>query len=304
MSDKHEAKVNENDKASTIHISDKGPTRSFFMENSVVCSIIALAILAVACRYVVPPVYHLFCRIAYAYYSNLDIIKGTTIIVALAALMIAWNNYRRGNTAIVKLVEFTYSATDSIGINNSQLFVKLDVRIKNLGIPLKRPHVSLHGHTRYGWLSLPLMKIEDDQPADTNGSLDKGMVAAFALRSFEMKPAQIGILSSLSDPEAFGISLGVFSNGFLVKRFRLQSPATIERLKRKWNSLAGRLSRRFAYSRKRWGRTFVQMPTILPSISDPHHVMDEFVTSLKDDRLNGRSPAKRNGPPSPLFRTP
>ncbi len=254
---------------------------SFIAQNKGGLILVTIAILALFVWYVVPMLYHLAYHLAQFNYS---------FPVALMALFIAWNNYRRGNEAIIRLKKFSYCLNASINVNNMKDFAQLDVHIQNLGIPLKRPHICLHAFALGGTISIPLKKLEGDFPADDGGSLEKGMIAHYCLRSFELKPEELSMLSLLADPETCSIAMGVYASGFLAKRFRLESSPIVAKFKHHWNVVGHRLSMKFSRTEKRWERHFIRIRTILPPLKEPDDVLRRFVALLKTVEENKAQP--------------
>jgi len=231
-------------------------------------------------------------------YSN-DSSKVGTLIISLVALHLTMSNYRRGNYAIVKLVEVTESGTSRrLGVNRNQMYAVLDVRIKVLGIPLRNPAIVLQGYTRIGRLSVPLKQFEDDKPVASDGTLEKGMIASYGLRSFDMNAGERQMFSELVDPEAEYVAISIFSNGYFVKRFLLQRKPFLRKAIRRWNDWAAGAN--FRYMSKhhiKFGRPVIQTRDVIPQFADRMYPLERFANALKQERNNPPSTMFPSGPP-------
>ena len=235
-------------------------------------------LLALFAHYIAPPLY----RAAAGYYASTDTTKTSALLVALAALVIAWNNYRRGNTAIVKLVRIRECGNAVRGVNNDQMFHTFEVSVKNLGIPLKHPAVLLQGYTQLGSLSIPLNPLRGDTPVQPGGALEKGMLAMFAIRSFELSQGQRQMIAALADPEAERVAIAVYSHGYLIKRFPLRSLEAARMLKRGWNRIAFPInSKLFWRTRRKWGRPILHSREILPTLRDHLSTLQRFASQMR-----------------------
>ena len=255
--------------------------------------ILATAALALAIHFLWPVV----VGVAQTYFS--DATKAIPLIVSSAALYVAWNNYRRGNSAIVKLSAVTTQYRTELSVNRSQPYSTFEVLIKVLGIPLHNPLVVIHARTSFGRLNIPLSQLVDGKPApSTGGSLEKGMVACYGLRSFDMDHGQRQMLCQTADPDTVDVEIAVYSNGYFVKRFRLQWRPPLNRWVRKWNGLAYHINFHYlSRTRKKWGRPMLFHREYIPRFKDPMLSLEQFVSFLKHEAMGAQVPPTPWGPP-------
>jgi hypothetical protein len=224
---------------------------------------------------------HLIAFIGYAgrrFYDTVNIVTGSALVLALCALLVAYTNFRRGNTAIMKLVELTASSGESDRINNGERYFKLEVRFKNLGIPLRNPSVSVNGNAG-GWLNLQLARYRGDErvESDHDTALEKGMVATYALFSFTMDDTSKRMISSLIEPDARDLCISVYSDGFLVRRFFLKDLPWLKWLRGRWNRLSFLVNTEFERVIMYQGRSLHHTPTILPTLRNYRWQFENFV---------------------------
>jgi hypothetical protein len=225
--------------------------------------------------------------------AEVDIVKGSALVVACAALVVAWNNFRRGNTAIVKLVSVSNSGGQRLDVNKREFYSQFEIKIKNLGIPLRNPSVALLGFTQLGSLSIPLQRLKEDQPVSNEGTLEKGMVARYAIRSFEMDSTDRSMVYELVDPDAVDISVSVYSEGYRVKEFCFPSKGVRLWLMCKWNRMAWAINEWFAYDIEKWGRKFTHRPDYIPTFAEPFRRLKRFVEGLSEaEKPNIKVPTK------------
>jgi len=193
-----------------------------------------------------------------------------SLIIAISALIIAWNNFRRGNTPVVKLIDI-----QTIGTNSAKTGGKIDLEfsvfIKNLGIPLHTAQVGLNAMTKAGTMSIPFEQFDISGNVLPFGTLEKGMVGIFSLKESRLKPEQKQMVQILTH-EATDISIGVFSSSFRVKRFRI--PDKFPNFKKTWNAIARKLNDQFTTAKSRWGKTFTRT-------RKPFHTFPDFEFQLQ-----------------------
>jgi hypothetical protein len=157
----------------------------------------------------------------------------------------------------------------------------LKIKVKNLGIPLRNPSLVLHGFTRLGWLSMPLQRLKEDQAVSNEGTLEKGMIVRYAIRSRETGVTERSMVSELIDPQAVEVSICVYSESYRVKEFRFPSSGMQMWLKRKWNSMAWTVNGWFTCEIERWGKKYTHRPTYIPSFTDSFTRLKWFVDGLR-----------------------
>lgn len=253
--------------------------------------LVAFAALAFAVRYLWP----IARRAAAAYYAATDVTKTSALFVALVALYVAWSNYRRGNSAIVRIVDVKESGSVEVGVNDNQFYSTFEVFIKVLGIPLRNPAVLLEGRIQFGHLSFPLAQFQNRKPVTSGGTLEKGMVAFYGVRSFDLDLGKRQMVTALADPKAEQVAICIYSNGYLVKRFPLQRRLPVSPAVRRWNGWAAHVNLHyFSLKRIKWGRPVVQMRDVIPKITDWMFPLERFARVVSDE-AGGQAPAKSVG---------
>lgn len=193
-----------------------------------------------------------------------------SLIIAVSALIIAWNNFRRGNTPVVKLIDIR-----TIGMNSARTGGKIDhefsIYVKNLGIPLHDAQVGLNAMSKFGTLSIPFEEFDVNGSLLPSGTFEKGMVGVFSLKESRLQPQQKEMLQALTN-EAADISIGVFSRGFRVKRFPISLRTS--KVRKRWNAIARKLNEQFTTTKNRWGKTFAHT-------REPFHILSDFEFQLE-----------------------
>lgn len=235
--------------------------------------------------------------VVHAYFS--DATKAVPLIVSLVALYVAWSNYRRGNSAMVRLLEVRTEHHSELGVNQNQMFARFEVWVKVLGIPLRNPHAVIHARTEFGTLPVPLSQFLDGKPVPrTGGALEKGMVAFYGLRSFDLNHGQRQMAIQTAAPEAEDVEIAIYSNGFFVKRFRLQWKPPLRTWIRKWNNWAAHANFKYlSRTRKKWGRPFFFDRQWIPRFKDSMFALEQFASSLKEEATGPPAPSKPWPPP-------
>jgi hypothetical protein len=228
---------------------------------------------------------------AISFYGSMDVVKVSALVVAIAALIVAWNNFRRGNTAVVKLVSVHFNEIHSVNVNQGQRYSQLLVEMKNIGIPLRRAQVGLIGFTKIGNVSIAFKQLQLDREVADPGDLERGMMAQFGLRSFEMNPGEKCMISSFNE-DALRVRIGVYSNGYLVRSFRLQQ--RFQLIRRYWNKIALAANQRCTTVKERWGRKFVHTPTILPMFPDFNVDLQLFIRSVPPPEMPSGFPVSQS----------
>jgi hypothetical protein len=165
------------------------------------------------------------------------------MVTALVAIYVACREVSRNNTVILNIRECSNVGTTNMGENNNRPFHQLSLLMRNVGIPLHSPEITLTftGRDGFGRMQVRLQK-RSDRTGD-HDELSRGMVAEFGFKSYELDQAARRMLMGLEDPAAQNACLLVFSQGYWAKQFRVGG--TRDRLASKWNSLAFRLNRLF-----------------------------------------------------------
>ncbi|MCX5658848.1 MAG: hypothetical protein NTW19_03900 [Planctomycetota bacterium] len=182
------------------------------------------------------------------------------VTLALCGVLIAWNNFRRAHSIVIRLLEVNSSTVEQVGANNQDRFNQLVVRLMNVGMPLSSATIHVRGLTPEGWLSVQLHPIRNGSilaNAD-EFTLEKGMVAEFRLRSFEIDEwakATVGQLRSASS-----LCVTVSSNGHQADEFAIGRCAW----RMRWNRIAFRLNWEFRKRLRKWGWNRIRDCDVLP----------------------------------------
>jgi len=204
-----------------------------------------------------------------------------TLIIALLALWVAYADYRRNNLAIIRVRDCACSYAQSVDENARQTFCHFQMIIQNLGIPLHNIHMSLSfsGKDGAGRLSLPLKASE--RVVAREGQFAKGMITAFAVKSYQLDKFEVTFLAALEDARKQAASLCLYSDGFLVWEYRLDSVWLP--VKCFWNRLAGKVN----YLAKRQkgtnaqGAPIMQFYTLLPTFMLPSQSVMQLTKYLR-----------------------
>jgi hypothetical protein len=162
-------------------------------------------------------------------------------IVALAALFIAIREVRRNSSVVVRLGGCksiaTYGQTP-LGLKETN---RLDLVIRNEGITLHDPNMSLTflDEKGYGRITIPIMRR--DEITGGQREFSRGMIATFSLVSDEIEPAWRDVILGLKDCRKSQATLCLYSQTFLVKTIRLGTRK--DDLIRIWNGWAHRINR-------------------------------------------------------------
>ena len=158
-----------------------------------------------------------------------------------------------------------------------------EVEIKNLGIPLKNVQVALRGFYQ-GTITLLLEQLLFDEVVPPGGSLEKGMMAKFALRQIDFDKTRLACLAAFNQPETSNIDICVASNGSVVKFFRLDR--RWESIRQKWNDFASRLNQKLSTVKYQKGKPYIKTNDWVPVFSDRHFQLKlfiQYVTTPLDD---------------------
>ena len=189
------------------------------------------------------------------------------------------------------------SGHSRLGVNNNQFYSTFEVLIKVLGIPLRKPLIVIKGRGSFGEMSCPLMQFEDDQPAASTGTLEKGMIAAYGLRSIDLNPGQRQMVAAIVEPETEQVAICVYSNGYFVKRFLLQRKPLVGRAVRRWNNWAATFNFRYmSLTRIKWGKPVLFTRNIVPLFSDRMFPLEQFASALKEESQRQPNPIAPSRP--------
>lgn len=173
-------------------------------------------------------------------------------LLALSALLVAALAYRSSCRIWLQLLEVRGHSETNVEVRNGELFHQFDVAIRNLGITLHDVKVYLWFRDIDGgsW-QIELKRVEfgrRHKEVSNDTAFQQGMVAAFALSSFDPTLTRhgghgISMLRQLDDPKKRDAQLRVYSQEYLVYKFRLWH--RFYGLKTTWNRFAYRVNSMF-----------------------------------------------------------
>jgi hypothetical protein len=124
------------------------------------------------------------------------------MVLALVAIYVAVREVRRNNTVMLSILECSHTGRMSVDENNGRHFDHLWFLIRNGGIPIHSPAVTLNfrGRDGFGRLNVQLHKKSDRTGG--HDELSRGMIAEFGFKSYELDTTAAGMLMELQDPAA------------------------------------------------------------------------------------------------------
>lgn len=149
--------------------------------------------------------------------------------------------------------------------------------IRNLGISLHDPAMQLvfHSHGGPGHAYLPL-KRRDEQTGQ-HSEFARGMIARFALKSYEMDAGSRQMLDDLKDLKKQDATLVIYSQGYVAHEIRL---GTFWRKKVwRWNNFAWSINRRFNRQTDRG----LKIGNIVPKLDDLHINIRMFIQHMRPE---------------------
>lgn len=201
-------------------------------------------------------------------------------LAALVAVWFAWHESRRSNRVLLRVEAVDCSHTQSIDENRGQLFSQLRIRIRNLGLSLHTPKVSLSFRplNEHGRFQIPLAHRHD-----RTGNVDefaRGMVADFGCKSYECDKHTADFFDLLKEPTRQDAFLCVYSQGYLAKEYRIGGVR--DRIISKWNRFAFWFNGLFTrITKTEDGKEVIRMRTVLPSLVTFESKIMEFVQALQ-----------------------
>lgn len=147
------------------------------------------------------------------------------MVIAAAALCVAWLTLRRTTQHVVRVVRCQSHYEKSIEHPNG--FDEFEVYFKNIGLRIPEMAVALGFHDRngLGWCSCGLraVNVVTNQSSGTASNIETGMVVKFGWRTYEMDEGHRALLDVLDDIRKQNAVLSVYNAGYLVKTIRLWS---------------------------------------------------------------------------------
>ena len=173
----------------------------------------------------------------------------------------------------------------SVSENNERIFHIFNVRIRNFGVMLHDVRTSLNftGPSGTGSISLPL---KNDQSIGGHNEFARCMVAAFYLKSYEMRSDEIQTLGLLRDTTIQDACLCIYSQGLLAASFRIGG--RIDTIKHQWNRAAHRINRMFESYRPAvpGGPRLIHAFRIIPVFQTLDWKVQYFIDAISRDGKN------------------
>jgi hypothetical protein len=209
------------------------------------------------------------------------------LLTALIAILFTYRESRRNNSVVLRIERCQYESTYSPKRSNGEADRRLSLLIRNLGISLHDPSVTLNFRERRGYSRCNIVFSRANEPSEGRDEMSKGMIAEFALKTADRLGIQSGLLFELEDPTAQNVWISVYSQGYLAKRFRVGGLR--DRLVSRWNSLAFRVNQLFIrrVRANERGEEAIKTPMVLPTFIALEPAMMLFVNSLRRSHENG-----------------
>lgn len=204
-----------------------------------------------------------------------------SLAIGLIALYLAVYEIRSNSDPWVRVRQCEASSRESVRENDGQSFSQFQIVIENRGVKLVNPTVSLsfRGPDRRGWFSLHLKEFKEAH-GDCQ-EFERGMIAVFGWKSYELEKADKQFLSLLHDPYKQNATIRIFSQSYVAYEFPVGNWS--DRLKAKWNRLAFGVNWKLRRNvRTTDGETMLHTPTVLPTcITFQQRLMDFIEWSSK-----------------------
>jgi hypothetical protein len=201
------------------------------------------------------------------------------LFVAVVALVYAVRESRLNHSVVVKVLECGCGFPARVGENNAQHFAELRVIIRNAGVSLHSPTMTLAFSEPDGFGSRR-MPLKNRGEQGESGEFSKGMVTEFSLKSYELNEQDCAFLSALANCRNQNARLCIFSNRYLAKSIRVGG--IVDRFKSWWNQKAYRFNSLFDRRVPREGdipgiRTY----KVLPQFITFEFAVTQFIDHLK-----------------------
>lgn len=204
-------------------------------------------------------------------------------LTALFAIAFALHESRRNNSVVIKLRDFRYSEHWSPERNRNRggHFAELAVLLRNQGLAIHDPSLVLtfRGGSGLSRLSVPF-KLRTERTGE-HSVFSRGMLAEYSLATHELDKGGLAVLGLLKDPAKQGLSLALYSQGYLATSFRIGGLK--DRLAWRWSNFAHRFNGLFTrtYHDKTWKSDVVKTRTILPTPRPKHVDVMMFAQTLR-----------------------
>jgi hypothetical protein len=202
-------------------------------------------------------------------------------LMAAFAIYIALREVRRNNTVLLDIRECSNAGSTNVGENNNRTFHHLSLVVRNVGISLYSPKITLVFRSRDGFGRMQVgLRKKSDRTGD-HVELGKGMIAAFDFKSYEIDATTAGMLMELEDPAAQDAYLCIFSQDYLAKQFRVGG--TRDRFASKWNYFAFRVNKLFDREIDVKGRKGLKTYHLLPTMRTLDFPIMGFIKSIRSE---------------------
>lgn len=204
------------------------------------------------------------------------------LMVAAIALMLAVRESRRNGSALISLSMCKYHGIQSIIENRGQPFGEFRIQIRNEGVTLFRPSMSLGFRPLHsgGWINFPI-KRDADPDKKLSEDFARRMVSEFRIKSYELSPDDRKLLTTIKNVRLQETRIQVFSQGHRVCEFR--AGGILDRLAMLWNRIAHKVNWSFSHKVK-WGPKRIQLfsfPQIVPRFTTIEDQLREFIQCLE-----------------------
>ena len=179
--------------------------------------------------------------------------------------------------------------------NFDKLSHRFAVTVKNLGLPLHEPRLSLVLTNKDGSgtlrIDLARCSVETGEIVANRAELAKGMVALFEVRPDTFR---LGFAESIRRHMESDRYMDIYDSGFLVQTFRIGGWR--DRIGTRWNRFAHSINWRF--NRKvttNDGRELLKVGAILPTLRNWQSGVDYFLDSFQEERRGVEERDTRHG---------
>jgi hypothetical protein len=124
------------------------------------------------------------------------------MLTALVAIYVTYREVRRNNAVILSILKCSNHGGFSVDENNGQRFDHLSLLVRNVGISVHSPAVTLNFRGRDGFGRLNVQLTKKSERTGAHDELSKGMIAEFGFKSYELDKTAAGMLMELEDPAA------------------------------------------------------------------------------------------------------
>ena len=205
------------------------------------------------------------------------------LFVAVLALWFTIRESRRSNSIILKVEDCSRSYSQNIDENRQQPFGEFRILIRNRGVPLFDPVLQLSFLETDGGGVASMAIIRRNDGGDGTAQFQRGMIAEFSIKTYELNEHDIHFLCRLNDAAKQRATFRVYSQGFLAKSIPVVSWGG--RIKSLWNKAAVWFNYR-DLRKKGAGIQVHQVDPkryVLPAFSTLAFPLERFIESLRKE---------------------